>query len=40
MPSDQAREVLNIASKGPLVRDEVMAQFNRYYEANDPERCV
>ena len=39
MPSDQAREVLQVA-RGPLRRDEIMAQFAKYYEANDPDKCV
>ena len=39
MASDQAREVLQVG-KGPLSRDEVLAQFTKYYDANDPDKCV
>ena len=38
MPSDQAREVLQVA-KG-VSREEIMAQFARHYEANEPDKCV
>ena len=39
MPSDQAREVLQVA-KGAINKEEVMAQFAKYYESNDPDKCV
>ena len=37
MPSDQAREVLQVG-KGALTKEEIMTQFTKYYEANDPEK--
>jgi import inner membrane translocase subunit TIM16 len=38
MASDQARAVLNIEAKGELSRAEVGRQFQKYYEANDPDK--
>ena len=39
MPSDQAREVLQVG-KGALNREEILSQFAKYYESNDPDKCV
>jgi hypothetical protein len=40
MPLDQARQILNLESKAPLVREDIMRAFTKYYEANDPDKWV
>jgi mitochondrial import inner membrane translocase subunit TIM16 len=38
MSVEQARQILQLEAKGPLKKDEVLANFTKYYEANDPEK--
>jgi import inner membrane translocase subunit TIM16 len=38
MASDQAREVLNLSTRGEVSRADVIRQFTKYYEANDPDK--
>jgi import inner membrane translocase subunit TIM16 len=38
MSLEQARQILQLEAKGPLKKDEVIASFNKYYDANDPEK--
>ena len=38
MSLEQARSIMNLEAGSPIVKEDVLRQFDKYYAANDPEK--